>query len=202
MNDSVPYFSQWESAALVADFVSGRLSSSDDPDWAASGAQDVHEYAKWASHLCGMACLKMIIAARTGRNVPILELARSAVRYGAYVLEGEDIRGLIYAPFVTFVRERFAIESQVITGVTAADVPGILRSGGFFMASVHPSIRWLERMPEKKGGHLVLVTAASPDSITFHNPSGHDRAAQVNAVTPVPVFEQYFAGRGIAILPE
>ena len=50
-----------------------------------------------------------------------------------------------------------------------------------------------------KGGHLVLVTEASPERIVFHNPSGHDPASQENVALPLPVFDRFFAGRGIRI---
>ncbi len=39
-----------------------------DPSWQASGAHSIEEYVAWASHVCGMACLKMILAHRTGRD--------------------------------------------------------------------------------------------------------------------------------------
>ena len=58
MSELVPYFSQWESPALVGKFISGDLSPASDPNWLSSGASSQEEYAKWSSHLCGMACFK------------------------------------------------------------------------------------------------------------------------------------------------
>jgi hypothetical protein len=49
----------------------------DDPLWQQSGAQTVEEYAQWATNLCGMACLKMILATR-GETYPTLELPAPA----------------------------------------------------------------------------------------------------------------------------
>lgn len=201
MASAVPYFSQWASADRAADILSGALRLADDPRWAESGAADAADYARWADHVCGMACLKMALAARDGRDVPLLELTRGCAAYGGYVVEGDDIRGLIYAPFTRFVRERFGIESEVVVDVGAADLPAMLRRARFFIASVHPAIRRPDDTPPRKGGHLVLVTAASADSIVFHNPSGHDRAAQIDVALAPPVFDRFFAGRGIAILP-
>jgi hypothetical protein len=201
-SNSVPYFSQWESPSLVAGIIAGTASPADDPNWASSGAEDIQEYVRWAGHLCGMACLKMIIAARTGRVVPILALARQSMPYGAYVVHDEEIRGLIYAPFVSYVRESFGIESTVVSRVSAADIPEIMSRSEFFLASVHHSIRWANSIPANKGGHLVLITASSDEHFTFHNPSGHDERSQRDVTVSIPTFERYFAGRGIAILPE
>lgn len=197
----VPYFCQWESADAAARIISGELDAADDPRWRRSGARSAREYAMWADHICGMACLKMILAARTGAVHGTIELARLALAYGAYVFEGSVIRGMIYAPFVAMVGERFGVNAQVVTGITAADLGALLQPGSLFLASVHPTIRLRTPPPPKKGGHLVLVTAVPDDAIVFHNPSGHDRRSQVDARLPAPLFDAFFAGRGVLVLP-
>jgi len=58
-----PYFGQWESPRRIRGFLAGR-DAAQDPLWPASGAETAAEYALWADHLCGMACLKMALAAR------------------------------------------------------------------------------------------------------------------------------------------
>ncbi len=55
----------------------------DYPLWQQSGAQTVEEYAQWATNLCGMACLKMILATR-GATYPTLELPRACTQHGGY----------------------------------------------------------------------------------------------------------------------
>lgn len=200
----VPYFSQWESRdltdAVVAEGAKAALGR--DPLWAASGAASQAEYVDWADHVCGMACLKMMLAVRTGQVVPTLELARGCTAHGGYVLQPDGgIKGLIYAPFTRFVAERFGMAAEVVVGVEAADLPGIMARAQFFMASVHPGIRWPQRAPPSRGGHLVLVHAATAERIVFHNPSGHDRAAQENAVLAPAAFARFFAGRGVAVYP-
>ena len=126
--------------------------------WAGSGAADVDEYARWASYVCGMACLKMVLAARTGRVHPTLALARGSLPYGAYTVDGDDIKGMIYAPFVRYVEEVHGLRARVHVDLATAALPALLDEAEFFMASVHPSIRWPDQPPPKKGGHLVLVT--------------------------------------------
>ncbi|KRB23565.1 MULTISPECIES: C39 family peptidase [Mesorhizobium] len=198
--ETVPFFSQWETPdmtlAVIADGAQAALRR--DPLWRGSGADTLDEYAVWADNICGMACLKMILATR-GEIVPTIELARRCTGYGGYVVNEGSIKGLIYAPFVAFVKAEFGLEAQVMTNVATADIPAILRQSRFFIASVSSSIRWPEREPPSKGGHLVLVTAASDDGFRFHNPSGHTSATQENAMLAPYDFDRFFANRGIAV---
>ncbi len=198
----VPFFSQWESPELTSAVLKegADVALAKDPNWPSSGARSLEEYVAWANNVCGMACLKMVLAAQTGRIVPTIELARRCTEYGGYTIsETGDIKGLIYAPFVEFIHREFGLKAEVVTRIKAQDVPGILDTSAFFMASVHPSIRWADQEPPARGGHLVLVLAASHKEITFHNPSGHIPATQAHATLPTEVFDKYFAGRGIAI---
>ena len=203
-NKPVPYFSQWESRHLTSQILAEGFASglARDPLWRGSGARSIEEYVAWAWNICGMACLKMILAARTGQVIPTLELARACTEYGGYVIDPHTgaIKGLIYAPLVKFLQERFGIRSEVVTGIGAHQLPELLGHAEFFIASVHSSIRWPERTPPAKGGHLVLVMEAGPAGVVFHNPSGHDTASQENATVSLETFERFFAARGVAIL--
>ncbi|TPK71068.1 C39 family peptidase [Mesorhizobium sp. B2-4-17] len=198
--EAVPFFSQWETPdktlAVLAEGADIALRR--DPLWRGSGAETLDEYALWAANICGMACLKMILATR-GEIVPTVELARQCTGYGGYVVNEGSIKGLIYAPFVTFVKAEFGLDAEVVTGVATADIPAILARSRFFIASVSSSIRWPEREPPSKGGHLVLVTSASDQVFCFHNPSGHTSATQANAVLAPSDFDRFFANRGIAV---
>ena len=197
----VPYFSQWETPEMTLPVVAeGSAALMRDPLWRHSGAETVEDYARWAVNACGMACLKMILAAR-GELHPTLALARACTAYGGYVVDEMDasIKGLIYAPFVKFVGERFGLVAETMTNVETAAIPGLLSGRQFFIASVNSGIRWPEREPQSKGGHLVLVTDASAETIRFHNPSGHDRQSQADVTLPLSVFDRFFANRGIAV---
>lgn len=199
MLSSVPYVCQWATPELAADLIAGRVTLADDVNWARSGARDRAEYIEWANHVCGMACLRMVLSHRDGEAPSLLELARRSLPYGAYVREGERIKGLIYAPFVDYVREQFALESEVRVGIEPEDLPQVLSQRRYFIASVHPGIRRPEQTPPQRGGHLVLVTAAEADCVTFHNPSGDSPATRQQVTLPLSSFGRFFAGRGIAI---
>ncbi|PLR41529.1 hypothetical protein CYR55_01445 [Chimaeribacter californicus] len=195
----IPYFSQWESPTEAAALIDGRRSLADVTDWAASGAQSQAEFIEWANHLCGMCCLKMALAASGHPPPPLLPLTRASLPYGTYVREGEAIRGLIYAPFVAYVQEAWAMAAAVTTGITAEEIAPLLTRYTWFIASVHPSIRQPERDPPHTGGHLVLVSAADDRHITFHNPSGDRPETQSYVTLPLTIFARFFAGRGIAL---
>ncbi|MBB4193460.1 hypothetical protein GGE45_002963 [Rhizobium aethiopicum] len=198
---SVPYFSQWETPGMTLPVLAeGSQALLSDPLWRHSGAATIEEYARWAMNVCGMACLKMILAAR-GEIHPTLELARACTVYGGYVVNEIDasIKGLIYAPFVRFVSERFGLGAETMTNVETSAISELLSKRRFFIASVHSGIRWPEHEPPAKGGHLVLVTAASQETIRFHNPSGHDAASQADVTLPLAVFDRFFANRGISV---
>ena len=196
--ETPPYFGQWESPGLIGDIISGKCRAEDDPAWAESGSASQEDYARWADHLCGVACLRMALAARGITPPRARDLARVLTGYGAYV-EQEDgnIRGLIYAPAITWLAEAHAMPAEIILDRAAEDIPPLLADGGFFIASVHPAIRRPAEAAPGKGGHLVLVFGAGQGALRLHNPSGHDTASQCGARVAIADFARFFAGRGI-----
>ncbi len=198
----VPYFSQFESRDLVEAFISGKENAENDPLWESSGAKTPKEYAKWAGHLCGMACLKMILACRSGKIAPTVELAKSCRKYGGYktALMG-NIKGLYYKPFTDFVREEFGLRADVCAHFPIEQARDAVNEGGFFIASVHPSIRTPEIIPPAKGGHLVLLfrNENSPDKLMFHNPSGFTKSRQEYVEMDIEAFDKFYAARGIRV---
>lgn len=193
-----PYFGQWESPALIGAIIGGDCRAEDDPAWAASGAESPADYARWADHLCGVACLRMALAARGITPPRARDLARVLTGYGAYVEEPNGfIRGLIYAPAITWLAEAHGMRAEIILDRTAEAVPPLLAHGGLFIASVHPAIRRPTEAAPGKGGHLVLVFGAEEGALRLHNPSGHDAASQADARVALADFARFFAGRGI-----
>ena len=193
-----PYFGQWESAERIAGILSGALRAEDDPLWPRSGARDAAEYAVWADHLCGVACLRMALGARGIAPPRAFDLARELTARGGYVVQPDGaIRGLIYAPAAAWLREAHGIAAEVRVDVPAEDIPSLVSGGGMFIASVHPAVRWPEAEPPARGGHLVLVFGTEGERLRFHNPSGDDAASQADARMAVEAFARFYAGRGI-----
>lgn len=194
----IPVHTQFATRELVGPIVEGGLDPAEDPGWAGSGAASPAEYARWAGHLCGMTCLRMAL----GSGAPSLFALRDgAVEHGAYTEDPDgEIRGLVYAPFAAYVREAHGLEATVHRRLDAAGILDLLDRGRTVMASVHYGIRHPERPAPGRGGHLVLVTSRAPEGegVHFHNPSG-TTAGTRTAHLPLPVFERFFAGRGVSL---
>jgi hypothetical protein len=196
----VPYYSQWESAALVPQFISG-TSAAEDPLWQKSGADSREEYAFWAPRMCGMACLRMTLD-WLGRDVPpSVPLVREALEAGAYVRTGDEVKGLIYAPFADWARTRFGLHARSRPDLPAQEVHAEIAAGRVVLLSVHKTIRTLDPAPPHRGGHLVLAVGASPEAVVLHNPSGlPDRSQQFHHV-PWSSLDRFYAGRGVVLGP-
>lgn len=188
------YFAQWESADLVGEFLAGRDAATD-RQWRNSGAQDVAEYARWADHLCGMACLKMVMAHR-GEPHSIHDLRRPVQALGGYMEEPDGhIRGLIYIGAVRWLNAR-GIAARIVLDEPVPE----LAPGEFYIASVHPMIRTPGSIPPRTGGHLVLVFGRDEqERLRFHNPSGATRAEQRDVRLPPEAFSRFHADRGILV---
>jgi hypothetical protein len=195
-----PHFGQWESAHRIGDILSGALAAADDPLWPRSGAAGAADYARWADHLCGVACLRMVLAARGIVAPRAFDLARDLTTRGGYVVQPDGaIRGLIYAPAVAWLREAHGIAAQVQVDVPADQLASRVTQAGMFIASVHPAIRRPDAEPPSRGGHLVLVFGLEEGQLRFHNPSGDTAATQSDVRLPVTTFARFYAARGIAI---
>jgi hypothetical protein len=108
---------------------------------------------------------------------------------------------MFYAPFLTDVRAEHGLDGRVHPDLTLDGLRDRLLAGAtMVVASVHKEIRRHDRPAPGRGGHLILVTGYQPDTdtLTFHSPSGHTPAARA-AELPAPVFETFYAGRGITL---
>jgi hypothetical protein len=181
---------------LIPEFLAGRDAATD-PLWEQSGAATAAEYALWAHHLCGMACLRMAMAVR-GEAHSIHALRRGVQALGGYVEQPDgDIRGLIYAGAVAWLAAR-GIAARIVLD---EPIPA-LEPGALYIASVHPRIRTPMENAPLRGGHLVLVFGQDEAGrLRFHNPSGHDEASRVDARLRPEEFARYHADRGILINP-
>ena len=140
----------------------------------------------------------MALAARGITPPRARDLARVLTGHGAYVEQADgNIRGLIYAPAISWLAEAHAMPAEIILDRAAEDIPPLLVDGGLFIASVHPAIRCPAEAAPGKGGHLVLVFGAGQGALRLHNPSGHDTASQCDARVAIADFARFFAGRGI-----
>ena len=195
---TVPYVSQFGSPELVPALISRALAPEDDPGWAESGAASPEEYAWWCRRVCGMACLRMALVHWRGAAPGTVELAHECVAAGAYVVDGENVHGLIYAPFAQYARERWDLPVTVETALTPEQVRAHLDAGRLPMLSVHPSIRTLDPEPPTRGGHLVLAVDHDDEALYLNNPSGFP-GSQHYARVAWSDLDRFFARRGVVL---
>jgi hypothetical protein len=193
----VPYFSQWESPEIIPAILSGKMTSDEDPRWKESGADTIDEYAFWASRICGMACLRMVLAHRGLGVHPSVVLAKRCMAEGGYIMREGGVGGLIYAPFVKWIEAEFGIRAEVRGHLDLRDMSDLVKGGGIVMASVHHHIRWPDRVPPSRGGHLILVIGSEGPDLIFHNPSGFPAVNQARAKISDEQFELFYGGRGV-----
>ncbi|MDR3080209.1 MAG: C39 family peptidase [Streptomyces sp.] len=201
VSHEVPYYSQWESAELVPDLLSGHVKAEDDPLWRRSGADTASDYAFWSWRICGMACLRMALEYWGMKSPDLVTLAQEFLDAGAYVRRADGVDGLIYAPFAEYAAKRWEIEAEVHGRLTPEEIPGFLRDGKLVMLSVHPSIREPDTVPPSRGGHLVLAVGCSPGYLQIHNPSGLPGISQRFAEVPWQALPRFFAERGVTLGP-
>jgi hypothetical protein len=198
-----PYFSQWESPELVPSFLDSSRTAEQDPEWHRSGAASPAEYAYWAVKTCGLACLKMILAARGEPVPPTMRLVDRALDRRAFVpIPGTSrVHGLIYRPFADWVAADYGIAAEVAGELTMAGLVSQVAAGAVVIASVHPWVRWPDRVPPDRGGHLVLVTGRHGAQLILNNPSGLPGVSQHATWIALSDFARFYAGRGIVIRP-
>lgn len=200
IND-MPYFSQWESSALVGKIIREEISAREDPLWRESGAESPKEYEFWARNMCGMACLKMIIKHKFGRNIPIITLGKKCAEFGGYIEKVDTIDGLYYSPFLKFINQEFDLEGRTVGHMSLDRIIKEISQGHYVIASVSHKIRNPDSKPATKGGHLILVLGYDLErkTIVFHNPSGDTTKNQEYSEISFPQFEKFFARRSILI---
>ncbi|MFI9630042.1 peptidase [Streptomyces sp. NPDC052042] len=195
----VPPLTQYASPDLIHAIAYKGHDPADDPKWARTGAPTREEYGRWCRHLCGMVCLQMVLTHRDSIAPPLWDLRNGALRAGAYTVDGNEIRGLIYQPFAEYVTDTHGLGAAVHPRMNLDDLVTETPAGRMVMVSVATSIRTPDVEPERRGGHLVLVHGIDGSGrVHFTNPSGHTRESR-KAMLPLAQFGQFFAGRGVSL---
>jgi len=195
-----PYESQWGDIACNRPLIEHGTNPAKCFDWSTEGYPSEEEYLFWSRHICGLACLQMVLRAWSPKKarIAMFDLIRRAEHHNALIREPDTVRGLYYAPFVDWIREDFAIQGTVHPHVEAEALFEYVRAGDVALASVSSEILYPERPNVRQGGHLVLVHRFERNQIVLHNPSGVGSTAQ-DAKLDLQTFKRFFADRGITL---
>ena len=203
---SVPYYAQFESAAHIADYVTGKKSLAHDPYWANSGAGSPEEYAYWANRSCGMVCVKTCIEAFGGPVLPLHTWIQRGLAANAYLTEkrGDNTtveKGWLHAGLAAVMNNE-GLKTKV-KAASVEEIVSLLQNGCLVIASVSYEIGTIDAISHQ-GGHLVTVIGAQTQngnvkSLHLHNPSGRTPALRENAIIPASRFQQAFSGRVIVV---
>ncbi|MDF3139920.1 MULTISPECIES: peptidase [unclassified Streptomyces] len=195
----MPAVTQYQSPDFIAAIAYEGADPADDPLWWRSGAGSREEYGFWSRRSCGMACLQMVLTHRGQPVPPLQHLMRDGIACGAYrPKEDGSVLGLLYAPFLEYVREVHQIDGAVHPELSLRELSEELDRGGMVLASVHKEIRRPSLPSPGRGGHLVLAIGRDSRGVHFRNPSGHTEEARYGLL-PAEVFETFFGRRGVTL---
>jgi len=196
---NVPYHTQWRSPELVGDIVARQIDVCDDPRWRENGFDDPEHYRFWSWKLCGLACLESAFDHWGIVHQPRQVLLQQALEHGVYRLRDDGgVDGLIYRPFAEWVAQDYGLHVEVFGDHTLEHIAAHLDETTLVMASVSPEIRRPDAPNTRRGGHLVLLHGHDPHGVWFHNPSGVP-PQQADVFLPYPVFERFYAQRGMTL---
>lgn len=193
------YVSQWGDVACNDALILHGIDPVDRYDWTQDGYPSAALYSYWSERTCGIACLQSVLADREPDVPDKYELVQAALRWRAFVRHDDgSLGGLYYQPFCDWVGASFDLKAHVHRSLDMDQLVGLLNDDSLVMASVSSEVRWPDRPPTRKGGHLVLVFGYESGQLVFHNPSGVTGTASA-ARLGRREFEDFYAGRGISV---
>lgn len=194
------YFSQWGDVTCNDALILDGVDPVERYDWERDGYPTPDLYSYWSERTCGIACLQSILADRERDAPDKYALIEAALRWRAFVRHDDgSLGGLYYQPFCEWVGSSFGLDAHVHRHLEVDGLVDLVTHGhSFVMASVSSEIRWPDRAPTRKGGHLVLVYGYESGELVFHNPSGVTGTAAA-ARLGRREFEEFYAGRGISV---
>lgn len=146
MKSAVPYFSQ-------------RL---DEYNFQSEGFADLESALDWTDRICGLACVKMVLAYFSGHVVPLRQLLDAGLRGQAY----RQGVGWIHKGLVELAAA-YGVEGRTESvGTDLYLIGDYVRAGEIVVASVGDCLDG-----RRRGGHLVTITESTGDGFLVHHPS-------------------------------
>jgi hypothetical protein len=155
---------------------------------------------------CGICCVRMILLGLGKEAPPIEEMYRTAFDdYGVFKMVDGAVIGAYHKELARYIERGCGLAAYAKRGMSANDVADMINGGWYIIASVSASIREPDgEVPEKKGGHLVLVHRVektnSNQAFIIHNSTGFvSTDTQRNVPIPEARFAECFSGCAILV---
>ena len=143
----------------VVPFFSQRLNEA---NFKLEGFADLASAEKWTDRICGLACVKMVVAHFTGRAVPLAQLLEKGLRLRAY----KQGVGWIHKGLVQLAGEYGVAGKAEPIGGNLSVLSEYLADNELVVASVGDGLDGTRR-----GGHLVTITEHRESGFVLHHPS-------------------------------
>lgn len=163
-------------------------------NWAGedSGFPSLEEAGRWQSNACGIASLRMVIAAFTGRVPGYWDLLQQGLALGGY-----NEVGWIHAKLIDLAAAH-GVPGRAHRRKTVADLAASLDAGNLAIASVTPAFLGGRLKPDGtvwgKGGHLVVALRTTAEGLACHHPSSIPEGNWVDRDLPLDLWEASFSG--------
>lgn len=163
-------------------------------NWAGddSGFPNQAEVDRWQSNACGIASLRMVIAALTGRDPGYWRLLQQGLD-----LNGYNAVGWIHAKLVDLAATH-GVHGRALRRQTVADLAARLDAGRLAIASVTPGFWGGRPKPDGsvwgRGGHLVVALRTTESGIACHHPSSVAEGNWIDRDLPFDRWEASFSG--------
>ena len=169
---------------LDTPFYSQRLTET---NYQAEGFETIEDARSWTQRICGLACLKMVIAKKTDQVIPLKTLLDQGLAVDGYM------RGIGWIhQGLADVAKQYGITALCQSIGDKLDIiDQALGRGELVIASVSCGFN-----PEKKGGHLVLIVGAKADGFIIHHPSSEEDEQWQHHFISKDKFKQCFSEHG------
>lgn len=173
---------------LDTPFYSQRLTKA---NYKLEGFKSLKDARAWTRRICGLACLKMVIAKKTGQSIPLKTLLDQGLSVDGY-MQGV---GWIHQGLVD-IAEQYGVTAQCQSiGDQLEVVDAAINRGQLVIASVSCGFN-----QKKKGGHLVLVIGAEKDGFIIHHPSSDKNEQWPHHFINKAQFKECFSENGNIIM--
>ncbi|MES2832624.1 MAG: C39 family peptidase [Pseudomonadota bacterium] len=163
-------------------------------NWDQKGFISVEEAMTWHKKACGATCVKMIVEAFKGENLPLGEIIRDAVKDDSY----KAGLGWVHQPLATFISKRFDLVATAHRQISTDRIKTALTEGALVIASVGLGFK------EKKNGHLIVVLGCElkdgeVSGFYVHHPSTDKELCWVKKHIPIQDFANAFSSNIIEV---